>query len=417
MTCFKIKGGSSLNGTIKAQGSKNASLPILAASLLSSRDITISGLSRLSDISILSGILQHCGKEVHFESNNVLRLRESGPITGTPPQDLIKRMRASFLILGPLLARTGKAAVSLPGGDAIGARPVDIHLAGLEAMGAQIEIRNGSVFAQADRLKPSEIYLKYPSVGATEHLMMTAALIPGRTVLHNCAQEPEIEDLAQFLRKLGAVITRSEGNIEIEGREKLQGADHKVIPDRLHAGTMLIAAALTKGEVKIECVPEHLTPLTSKLKEAGLELEESASFIKVRSKGVRSLEAMEIETQPYPGFPTDMQPLIMPLLTRCNGTSRITEAVFEDRFAYVEELRKMGADVEVSGQSAIIKYVDKLHGAQVYSHDIRAGAALVLAGLVAEGSTIVHDPDEHIARGYDDLGGDLQRLSAEISMA
>lgn len=415
MACFKVEGGHSLNGVVKSQGSKNSSLPILAASLLSDQKIVIRGLSELSDIQTLSKILSRCGKKVSFLSSDVIELTESSSLNSSSPTELVKKMRASFLILGPLLLRTGEAAVALPGGDAIGSRPVDIHLAGLEAMGAAIEISDGIVHARANQLYPAEFTLKYPSVGATEHLMMTAAGISGRTILRNPACEPEIEDLAGFLRAMGVQIALSPDAIEICGIEELGAADHKVIPDRLYAGTIAIAAAITGGEVKIECIPEHLKPFTSKLKSAGVRLEESDSHILLNHTPKQDLRAIEIETGPYPGFPTDMQPLIMPLLALCKGTSRVTETVFEDRFIYLGELQKMGVDVQLSEQTAILNCVDKLHSADVQSLDIRAGVSLVLAGLAADGTTTVDDPDEHIARGYFDLGGDFQRLGAKIT--
>ncbi|MBI1730694.1 UDP-N-acetylglucosamine 1-carboxyvinyltransferase [Candidatus Acetothermia bacterium] len=415
MSDFRITGGHRLEGKVRAQGSKNASLPIFVATLLTDEEIILRRVPHLKDIHTLTEILQALGKTVEHNQSNIYSFSKTQKLSGKAPHQQVRKMRASFLVLGPLLARIGGAEVALPGGDAIGMRPVDLHLSGLQAMGAEFELREGVVYARAKRLRPAEIFLKYPSVGATEHLMMTAALIPGRTAIHNPAQEPEISDLAQLLTKMGAKITVTPSHIEVAGCERLCAADHTIIPDRLCAGTYAIATALCGGEVEIGANPTHLRPLIAVLREAGVKIEEHTESILVRADKNQRYRPLEIETRPHPGFPTDLQAPMMPLLALASGTSRITETVFEDRFAYVQGLQKMGASVEVWGQTAIIHGVEKLHGAEVQALDIRAGVALVLAGLAAEGVTIVRDPKEHIARGYQNLGGDLRQIGAEIS--
>ncbi len=409
-----ITGGRELLGEVAVEGSKNAALPILAATLLTDEDALLKGIPALKDVQTVIGILEHLGKGVDCLRGGSYRVRSTGRLCGIAPQALVRRMRASFLILGPLLARLGEAEVSLPGGDAIGLRPVDLHLKGLQAMGAELELKDGIVFARAKRLQPAEIHLSYPSVGATEHLMTTAALIRGRTVIHNPAQEPEIADLARFLMKLGARIGLHRTRIEVEGCQELGGATHTVIPDRLCAGTYLIATALAGGEVFVRCNPWHLSPLVAKLKEMGVEIgERPEGLLVTRSDGI-AYRPVEIETRPYPGFPTDMHPPIMPLLALASGESRLRETVFEDRFSYVPELRRMGADLTLWGQTVIVRGVRELRGAEVWARDIRAGVALVLAGLAARGTTIVYDEEEHIPRGYSDLVGALRTLGAEI---
>jgi UDP-N-acetylglucosamine 1-carboxyvinyltransferase len=414
---FRIIGGHRLEGEVPAQGSKNASLPIFVATLLTDEEIILRRVPNLKDIQTLTEILQALGKAVDQRQSDIYSFRKTQKLSSRAPHQQVGKMRASFLVLGPLLARTGEAEVALPGGDPIGLRPVDLHLSGLQAMGAEFELRDGVVYARAKSLKPAEIFLKYPSVGATEHLMMTASLIPGRTVIHNPAQEPEISDLAHLLIKMGAKITLMPSHIEIQGCERLCATDHTIIPDRLCAGTYTIATALCGGEVEIGSNPTHLGPLISVLRQAGVIIEERPESILVSADLHQRYHPLEIETRPHPGFPTDLQALMMPLLALASGTSRITETVFEDRFAYVQDLQRMGAAVEVWGQTAIIHGVEKLHGAEVQALDIRAGVSLVLAGLAAEGVTIVRDPKEHIARGYQNLGGDLRQIGAEISAA
>lgn len=411
-----ITSGHPLSGEVAVEGSKNAALPILAATLLTDEDVLLESVPVLKDVQILSTILEHLGKRIEIRNGGSYRIQSLGRLVGVAPQALVRRMRASFLVLGPLLARLGEAEVSLPGGDAIGLRPVDLHLKGLQAMGAELEQRDGAVFARAKRLRPAEIHLSYPSVGATEHLLMTAALVPGRTVIRNPAQEPEISDLVDFLKKLGAKIELDSTQIEIEGSRELRGATHAVIPDRLCAGTYTIATALAGGKVFVRCIPWHLQPLVIKLKEMGVEIQEQRDGIVVARNGVSAYQPVEIETRPYPGFPTDMHPPIMPLLALTRGESRLRETVYEARFSYAQELARMGADIHIWGQTAIVRGVKELQGAEVQAGDIRAGVALALAGLVAQGTTVVHDPKEHIARGYSDLSGTLRRLGANIKI-
>ncbi|OGF53689.1 MAG: UDP-N-acetylglucosamine 1-carboxyvinyltransferase [Candidatus Fraserbacteria bacterium RBG_16_55_9] len=409
-----ITGGRPLQGEVVVEGSKNSALPIFAATLLTDDDVLLQGIPTLKDVQTIIAILEHVGKRVENLVDGSYRIRSSGQLSHVPPPLLIRRMRASFLVLGPLLARLGEVAVSLPGGDAIGLRPVDLHLKGLQAMGAELEQRDGIVFARAKSLQPAEIHLSYPSVGATEHLMMTAALVPGRTVIRNPAQEPEIHDLADFLRGLGTGIELHSTFMEIDGCPELQGTTHTVIPDRLCAGTYTIATALACGEVFVRCIPWHLRPLVNTLREMGVQIEEQPDGLVVTHHGAGVYRPVDIETRPYPGFPTDMHPPMMPLLALTAGESRLRETLYEDRFSYVKELCRMGADIRLWGQTAIVRGVKELAGAEVQAKDIRAGATLVLAGLSARGTTVVHDEEEHIPRGYSDLAGTLRQLGAEI---
>jgi UDP-N-acetylglucosamine 1-carboxyvinyltransferase len=408
-----ITGGHPLRGEVRVDGSKNSALPILAATLLTDEDVELAGIPALKDVQTILDILEHLGKRVDALGEGRYRIRTTDPLSGVAPHSLVRRMRASFLVLGPLLARLGEAEVSLPGGDAIGLRPVDLHLKGLQAMGAQFEQREGVIRARTQHLQPAEIHLSYPSVGATEHLMMTATRVPGHTVIRNPAQEPEIGDLAEFLRKLGAHIALYPTHIEIEGVQELGCAvAHRVIPDRLCAGTYAIATALAGGEVLVRCAPWHLQPLLHTLREMGVPMKEQADGVLVT--GSSMYRPVEIETRPYPGFPTDMHPPITPLLAVASGESRLRETVFEDRFSHVNELGRMGADIQIWGQTVIIRGVPELYAAEVQAADIRSGVALVLAGLAARGTTVVHDDGEHLRRGYSDLAGTLRHLGAEI---
>jgi len=412
---FLISGGRPLSGEVAVGGSKNAALPIIAATLLSDAEIVLHRIPDLRDVGTLLSILTHLGKEIEPLGEGSYRIRP-GHLRSRAPHSLIHEIRASFLVLGPLLARLGEAEVSLPGGCAIGLRPVDLHLRGLRAMGAEVKLCADVVVARAPRgLRAAEIHLSYPSVGATEHLLMTAALVPGRTIIRNPAQEPEVDDLIGFLDELGAHVVRRADHIEIEGRSRLKGAEYTVIPDRLCAGTYVIAAALAGGELTVRSCPWHLSPLVDKLKEMGVEISEDSHGLTVVRNGPLDYRAVEIETRPYPGFPTDMHPPIMPLLALAQGESRLRETVFEDRFAYVEGLRRMGAEIELWGQTAIVRGVSELRGAEVRAGDIRAGVALVLAGLAARGTTVVHDERDQISRGYSDLAGTLSRLGAYVT--
>ena len=411
-----ISGSRPLQGEVAVEGSKNSALPIFAATLLTDEDVLLYGIPTLKDVQTIIAILEQLGKRIEPLGTGSYRIRSSGRLSKVPPHSLIRRMRASFLVLGPLLARLGEAEVSLPGGDAIGLRPVDLHLKGLQAMGAELEQQEAIVFARTKCLQPAEIHLSYPSVGATEHLMMTAALVPGRTVIRNPAQEPEIHDLADFLGKLGTNIQLHPTFMEIEGHPELPGATHTVIPDRLCAGTYTIATALAGGEVFVRCIPWHLRPLVNTLKEMGVEIEEQPDGVIVARDGAAMYRPVEIETRPYPGFPTDMHPPIMPLLALTEGESRVRETVYEDRFSYAKELSRMGANIHIWGQTAIVRGGKELTGTEVHAKDIRAGATLVLAGLAARRMTVVHDDEEHIPRGYSDLAGTLRQLGAKIEV-
>ena len=348
------------------------------------------------------------------EEKNTLLVDSSKIACCEAPYDLVRKMRASFLIMGPLLARCGQAKISLPGGCAIGTRPIDLHLKGFEALGAEIEIGHGFILAKADNgLKGARIYLDFPSVGATENIMMAACMAEGQTLIENPAQEPEIVDLANYLNVMGAKIRGAGTNaIKIEGVKKLTGRNYTIIPDRIEAGTYMVAAAMTRGDVYIEnAISEHLKPVIAKLKEAGVTIEEDVSGIRVSCD--KQTKAVDVKTMPYPGFPTDMQAQFMAMLAISEGTGLVTETVFENRFMHVDELKRMGANIKIDGRTSVVEGVDTLTGCQVKATDLRAGAAMVLAGLVAEGETqigYIH----HIDRGYDNLVKKLCALGADI---
>jgi len=409
---FFIRGGKPLFGEIEVGGAKNAALPIFAATLLTDEPVYLKHIPDIKDIRTMVQMLQQLGKKVERIENGTYCISSSDPLNFEAPYELVRQMRASFLVLGPLLARLGKANVPLPGGCVLGPRPVDFHIKGLQALGAQMELSGGTVKARALDLHGAEIYLDYPSVGATEHLMMTAALIPEKTIINNPAQEPEVYDLANFLNKLGATIKIDHAKIEIEGAKELKGATHVIIPDRMNAGSYIIAGAITAGKVFVRCNPAHLQALLGKLREIGVKLNEGAKGVEVQGSVYK---ATEIETRPYPGFPTDLQPQMMALLSLASGESIIKETVFESRFSHVAELVRLGAEIRISGRSAFIRGVSHLEGTKVVATDIRAGVALVLAGLAARGETCVID-EGHICRGYSDLAGDLRKLGAAIEV-
>src|SRR5690625_990032 len=409
-----IKGGQRLKGTVNVAGAKNAVLPVIAATLLASEGKSvITEVPVLADVYTINEVLRNLNADVQFE-NNEIEVDATGNLTTEAPFEYVQKMRASVLVLGPLLARYGHANVAMPGGCAIGSRPIDLHLKGFEAMGAQVEVGNGFIEATIDgRLQGAKIYLDMPSVGATENIMMAAALAEGKTIIENSAKEPEIVDLANFLNKMGAkVVGAGTETIRIEGVEKLHGAEHAIIPDRIEAGTFMVAAAITGGNVLIEnAVSEHLRSVISKLEEMGVVIKEENNGLRVI--GPKQIKATDIKTLPHPGFPTDMQSQLLALMLSAEGTSIITETVFENRFMHVEEFRRMNASVKIEGRSVIVEGPSKLQGAEVAATDLRAGAALILAGLTAEGMTRVTEL-KHIDRGYVDITGKLARLGANI---
>ena len=411
-----IHGGNPLRGRVKIGGAKNAVLPIIAAALLGSRGASVlDDVPALEDVYTISSVLRSLGVKADYAAKeHRLTIDASKIATVSAPYELVRKMRASFLIMGPLLAREGRAEISLPGGCAIGTRPIDLHLKGFEALGAQIEITQGAIHASAPKgLKGARIYFDFPSVGATENVMMAASCAEGQTILENPALEPEIVDLANYLNVMGAHIRGAGTNrIKIDGVPGLMAADYTIIPDRIEAGTYMVAAAMTGGDVFIEnAISEHLKPVVAKLQEAGAEIEEDIAGIRVRADG--RMKAIDLKTMPYPGFPTDMQAQFMALLAVAEGTSVVTETVFENRFMHVEELQRMGAQIRVDGRTATVEGGRTLTGAAVRATDLRAGAAMVLAGLVADGETRV-GYIHHIDRGYDDLVAKLVALGADI---
>ena len=411
-----IHGGNPLRGRVKIGGAKNAVLPIIAAALLGSRGASVlDDVPALEDVYTISSVLRSLGVKADYAAKeHRLTIDASKIATASAPYELVRKMRASFLIMGPLLAREGRAEISLPGGCAIGTRPIDLHLKGFEALGAQIEITQGAIHASAPHgLKGARIYFDFPSVGATENVMMAASCAEGQTILENPALEPEIVDLANYLNVMGAHIRGAGTNrIKIDGVPGLMAADYTIIPDRIEAGTYMVAAAMTGGDVFIEnAISEHLKPVVAKLQEAGAEIEEDIAGIRVRANG--RMKAIDLKTMPYPGFPTDMQAQFMALLAVAEGTSVVTETVFENRFMHVEELQRMGAQIRVDGRTATVEGGRTLTGAAVRATDLRAGAAMVLAGLVADGETRV-GYIHHIDRGYDDLVAKLVALGADI---
>lgn len=422
MSKIYLEGGIPLIGQVRVKGAKNSCLPIMAASLLASGEITLTEIPDLEDVRTMSRLLRLLGVEVrHDRRGERIELDSRCLITSTAPYGPVRRMRASFLVAGPLLARMGRARISHPGGCAIGVRPIDLHLKGLVAMGAEFTMGDGYIDIVAPRLTGTHIYLDYPSVGATENILMAAVLASGTTQIENAAAEPEVVDLANFLSSLGARI-RGAGSslITIEGVSSLKGTNKKkpyrIIPDRIEAGTLMAAAAITGGDLLIEnVIPGHLTSVSAKLKETGAEVEIAGNrAIRVRARG--RPRAVEIKTLPYPGFPTDLQPQFMALLTLAQGTSVIRETVFEKRFTHVDELVRMGGRIRIEGRSAIITGREYLQGAAVRAADLRGGASLVLAGLAARGITEIRGL-HHIRRGYSRLAGRLRSVGGRIFIA
>ncbi|MEE1038253.1 MAG: UDP-N-acetylglucosamine 1-carboxyvinyltransferase [Eubacterium sp.] len=419
MAKFLVEKSGPLRGEVTISGAKNAVLPILAATLLSKDTCEIDEVPDLKDVTILCSLLASlgCNVERHMDKSYV-EVNASEIITSHASEELVKMMRASILVMGPLLARTGKALVNLPGGCAIGERPVELHFKGLKALGAKIDIApDGLVTATADKLVGANIYLDFPSVGATENIICAAALAEGTTVIENAAQEPEIVDLANFINKMGGRIKGAgTDTIKIEGVKELHGARHSVIPDRIEVGTFMLAAAITRGSILIKnAVADHVKPIIAKLRECGVDVRMTEEGMIVRGD-VNPLISTDIKTLPYPGFPTDIQSPFMAFLTTVEGKSIVIETVFENRFMHVLELNSMGARIKTEGKCAIIEGNKKLHGTDVVSTDLRAGAAMVLAGFVAEGQTVVSDI-YHIERGYEKfiekfaaLGGKITRI-------
>lgn len=415
MDRIKIAGGRTLRGRVRISGAKNAALAILCAAIMAGDEVILDNVPDISDVRDMVEIIKCIGAEVGRLGPDSLRILAPERPMGTPPCSLVKKLRASNLLLGPMLARFGRAEVSLPGGCNIGVRPMDLHFKGLSSLGAEINLERGTVTAAASRLKGARIYLDFPSVGATENIMMASCLAEGQTVIENVAKEPEIVDLANFLNCLGGRV-RGAGTdvIKIEGVSSLRGClRYAVIPDRIEAGTFMIASAATGGDVILEnVIPFHLEPLSAKLREANVEvLEEEEDCLRVR--GIGPLKPIDIKTLPYPGFPTDLQSQMMALLTTAPGTSIIIENIFENRFRIADELKRMGAKIKVEGRMAVIEGGTPLHGTHVKATDLRAGAALVVAGLCAQGKTEISNV-EYVDRGYHDLEEKLKSLGAEI---
>jgi UDP-N-acetylglucosamine 1-carboxyvinyltransferase len=413
MTSLNIEGGYTLSGKVSVSGAKNAALPILAACILLDNEIEITNVPYLKDVATMIRMLNALGLRAEYHTPNNVRIWNNKKIRHIAPYDLVTAMRASFFVAGPLLAKTGFAKVPLPGGCCIGSRPIDLHLKGFEQMGAKINIEHGFVEICAKKLKGANIYLDFPSVGATENIMMAATLAEGQTVIENAAREPEIDDLGEFLIKSGASISGlGTSVITIDGKTSLNGINYRIIPDRVEAGTLLIAGIISQGNIVVDNLcPKHMEPVLQKLAECGCKLDINSDSIGVSHTG--KIKAIDIETLPFPGFPTDMQAQMMALLCLADGTSVVKEMIFENRFMHAQELIRMGANIKLDRHCAFITGVDTLSGAEVKITDLRAGAALILAGLAAEGKTRVYGL-KHLKRGYDNLPGKLRMLGSRI---
>lgn len=413
MDKFLVNKSMNLKGKVRVSGAKNAALPILAASILAGDEVILEDVPRLRDIEIMEEILTTLGADFEFIEENKLRIDTSRVENKDIGYELTSQMRASTLIMGPLLARFGNAKISLPGGCTIGTRPIDLHLKGFRALGVDCDVHNGYIEAHSEGLVGQKIYLDFPSVGATENIIMAATLAEGETILDNAAMEPEIVDLSNFLNKMGADVKGAgTPTIRIRGVEKLGRATHQIIPDRIEAGTFMVAAAMTQGDIELEnVITSHIKPVIAKLKEMGATVEENGSHIRVI--GNNEHKATDIKTMPHPGFPTDMQAQFMAFMNIINGTSVVIETIFENRFRIVDEFKRMGADIKIDGRTAIVQGVEELTGSEVKATDLRAGAALILAGLVAEGETIVDDI-YHIDRGYENIEEKFKALGANI---
>ncbi len=415
---FLIEKSCYLKGCVEIEGAKNSALPILCACLLSSGEITLERVPFLSDILVMCNLLEELGLHITKDEKNKKLIINTENIKNTKVSyELVKKIRASFLLAGPLLARFKKAYIQMPGGCAIGVRPIDLHLKGFKTLGAEINQEYGNIdISVKNELKCNKIYLDFPSVGATENIIMASVFIKGETFISNCATEPEIVDLAEFINKMGGKIEGAgTENIKITGVEKLNGCTHKIIGDRIEAGTFLTLAAATKSDLEIKYVnPEHLRAVISKLKELNINIEEKENSINIYASKIKeNLNNIDIKTMPYPGFPTDMQAQFMALMCFLNGTGIINESIFENRFLHVGELNLMGADIKVEGNTAIIKFAEKLTGAKVKATDLRAGAALIIAGFCAEGKTEINDI-YHIERGYYKIDEKLKKIGAKI---
>ncbi len=411
-----IEGGNKLSGSVHISGAKNAVLPLIAASLLTEGECQIHETPWLTDVENLCSVLEYLGAETHYD-NATLYINSTNLSSTTAPFEQAKKMRASILVVGPLLARMGTATITLPGGCNIGARPIDLHLKGFEAMGAHITLDNVGgndvIYATANRLHGGRIYLNYPSVGATENLMMAASLAEGVTVLENVAKEPEIVDLANYLNGMGAKIKGAGTSIiRIQGVRSLSPVCHTVIPDRIEAGSFMLMAAVTGSELFLEnVISEHMTSAIAKMEEAGIHIIDEIDGMRVLP--CDGIHPTDIKTLPYPGFPTDMQAQFMAALATADGASTVTETVFENRFMHVAELNKMGANIRIEGRSALVNGISQLHGAEVNATDLRAGAAMIIAGLVAKGQTIIGETG-HLYRGYENLIGKLQSIGVKV---
>ncbi len=408
-----IQGGVPLSGEIRVSGAKNAALPILCAGLLADGTLQVSNVPHLHDVTTMIGLLGQMGMGISVDEKLGVSLDARNITNLEAPYELVKTMRASILVLGPLLARFGRARVSLPGGCAIGSRPVDLHIKGLEAMGASISIEHGYINASAGRLRGARIFMDLVTVTGTENLMMAAALAEGTTVLENAAREPEVVDLAECLKAMGANIEGAGTDIiTVHGVEQLHGASYSVMPDRIEAGTFLVAAAATRGKVKLRNVrPDIFDALLDKLREAGAVIETGDDWVSLAMSGL--IKSVNIRTAPYPAFPTDMQAQFMTLNTVAQGAATMTETIFENRFMHVQELRRLGADIEVEGNTAVVRGIPELSGATVMATDLRASASLVIAGLVAQGETTV-ERIYHLDRGYECIEEKLSQLGARI---
>ena len=412
MPRIRVKKSGPLKGSINIDGAKNAVLPIIAATLLANDKCVLKSVPNLRDVHVISDLLRHLGAKVEYK-DNTLTVDSSTINTYEAPYELVKKMRASFLVMGPLLARFNHTKISMPGGCAIGTRPIDLHLKGFKALGAKVNIDHGFVEAKTDHLKGSKLYLDFPSVGATQNIMMAAVLADGVTTIENAAEEPEIVDLANFLNEMGASVRGAGTNtVKITGVKKLKGTEHTIIPDRIEASTYMVAAAMTKGDVVLNnVIIDHLKPVIAKLTEAGAKVIEGENSIRVI--GPKKIRPIDVKTLPHPGFPTDVEAQFMAMLTVADGTGVVIETVFENRFMHVTEFNRMGANIKIDGRSAVVNGVDSLIGADVTATDLRAGAALILCGLIADGITNINEI-YHIQRGYVDIDKKFRALGGDV---